>query len=157
MIIKNIGESFSPLELVGETSRVNNGVTITVYEGDEPMASQTLPQLKATVCIIIDEETTNNIFKGFTFGGLVFSMSLTAQINWSNFPMLPSSAFPLTIMSKNDEEYALAEANKLLFYGTALAYKNGCLQAGNAKKILVKECTTINDVKTLADSWGFSY
>lgn len=36
MIVKNIGEEFTPEELAGETSRINNGVTITVYTGDEP-------------------------------------------------------------------------------------------------------------------------
>lgn len=37
MITKNIGYNFSKEELQGETSRMCNGVTITIYKGDEPI------------------------------------------------------------------------------------------------------------------------
>src|SRR5687767_3961605 len=41
MIVKNIGDNLSQQELLSlsknpETSRLNNGVTITIYQGDEP-------------------------------------------------------------------------------------------------------------------------
>jgi hypothetical protein len=105
--------------------------------------------IKDRMITTIDAQTESNIRLGFTFDGLVFSMSDNAQINWSNFPNLPSQVFPLTVMSKNDEEYTLSEANKMNFYLTALGYKNACLQAGNTKKKVVKACTTIEELNAL--------
>lgn len=150
MIVKNIGEAFTEEELLTETSRLNNGVTITLYQGDEPApAGPSLQDLKTTAISEVDSQTEANILKGFTFGGLTFSMSTNAQINWSNFPNLPSQVFPLSIMSKDDQEYLLSESNKMNFYLSALGYKNACLQAGNAKKKLIAACATIEELNAL--------
>jgi hypothetical protein len=105
----------------------------------------------------VDERTTDNIFVGFTFDSKVFSMSLTAQINWSNLLNIPQVMFPLVVMSKTDESYSLSYANVQNFYLSALGHKNNCLQSGNTKKESIKNCLTINDLKLLADQWGFNY
>jgi hypothetical protein len=104
MIVKNIGEQFTAEQLATEIGRVNNGETITLYQiGDElPIVEVTIEQLKAAAIEQTDKQTETNILDGFTFDNLKFSMSLTAQINWSNFPNLPSQLFPLPIMTKND-------------------------------------------------------
>lgn len=117
----------------------------------------TIDEIKSVLLAKVDEETTENIFKGFQFGNLTFSMSLTAQINWSNLNFIPEAMFPLPIMSKDDKPYSLVFANRPAFYGSALVYKNTCLQTGNVKKSLVNGAETIDDLKTLADGWGFSY
>lgn len=97
----------------------------------------------------IDSNTESEIRKGFMFDGVLFSMSDNAQINWSNFPNMPSVLFPLTVMGKNDDEYTLSEANRTNFYLTALGYKNACLQAGTNKKKLIKACTTVAELNAL--------
>lgn len=119
--------------------------------------TRSLEELKIAVNLKVDEESQANIFKGFVFDSLTFSMSLTAQINWSNLNFIPQAMFPLTIMSKDDKEYSLSLANRPAFYGAALVHKNSCLQNGNAKKKQVNACEKIEDLKSLADGWGFSY
>jgi hypothetical protein len=102
----------------------------------------------------VDKQTANNIMAGFSFGGgvHVFSMSLTAQINWSNFPSLPETLFPLTIMDKNDVPYVLSFADKMNFWGAALTHKNTALQAGTIKKAEIDACTTLTQLQTIADT-----
>lgn len=159
MIVKNIEDYqngvFTEVEQESlkespETSAAINGNTVTIYQGDEPAPTgPTLAELKQQAVDKVDAETEANILKGFTFAGLTFSMSTNAQINWSNFPSLPSQVFPLSIMSKDDQEYLLSEANKMNFYLSALGYKNTCLQAGNARKKLIMACTTIEQLNGL--------
>lgn len=131
------------------TSFASVGDDYVYYQGDEPPTEPTLAQLKEAKIVQIDAETESNIVAGFVYDGKLFSMSVNAQINWSNFPNLPSQVFPLTIMSKSDEEYVLLEANKTNFYLTALGHKNGHLQAGNAKKKAVQACQTIEELNQL--------
>lgn len=129
-----------------------------------------LSDLRTKVRDLIDEQTQSVIFAGFEFDGLTFSMSLTAQINWSNFPGLPEYIilnegeaneqtiyyFPLSIMSKFDEPYSLAYSDKMSFYMAALNHKNGALQTGNTKKQQVNACTTLNELQTIAAGYGIT-
>lgn len=136
------------------TSRATNANGYVYYQGDEPETTLNLEDLKATIREQVDKETASNITAGFTFAGLTFSMGIEAQVNWTNFPMLPEAVFPLSVMSKNDEELMLTFANKNLFYGTALTHKNTCLQAGNAKKKAVNACQTERELNDLVASWN---
>lgn len=137
-----------------------NGIPVLV-DGDfvldivfEEIVSIPLNDLKEEVRQSVDRETANNIVSGFTFAGLTFSMSLEAQVNWTNFPFLPETKFPLSIMSKNDEELLLEFSNKNLFYGTALTHKSSCLETGNAKKKAVNACQTEEELNDLVNSWN---
>jgi len=100
----------------------------------------------------IDSKTQELINNGFTFDGQIFSMSLTAQINWSNFPQLPDVMFPLSVMTKEDTAYILSLANKMNFYYSALAYKNQYLQSGGVLKGEVMACNTYDCVNAIIDN-----
>ena len=101
---------------------------------------------------LIDERTTNNIFKGFTFDGHVFSMSISAQINLSNLFNIPDALFPLPYSTLNEDVYSLTLANKQNFYLTALSFKNNTIQAGTSLKQQVLACTTIEQLQNILDN-----
>jgi hypothetical protein len=147
---KKLDDQGNPVMVNGDfVLELVNDVEVDVYPD--------LESFKAGLRAQVDEQTRNGIYAGFTYDNILFSMSDQAQINWTNFPNLPSGIFPLTIYGKNDVPYSLAYADRLAFYGAALVHKNGHLQAGNTKKGQINACTTIQELKTLADSLGLSY
>lgn len=97
----------------------------------------------------VDRNTEKNISQGFTFNGLTFSLSITAQINWSNLFNIPNELFPLTISSKNDEIYSLALSDRQNFYLSALNTKNSALQSGTITKQQILACTNTDDIHTI--------
>jgi len=111
-----------------------------------------LDNFKAYVCALIDERTMNNIFKGFTFEGYTFSMSISAQINLSNIFNIPDGLFPLPYSTKDDQLYSLTLANRQNFYLTALGFKNTTIQAGTALKQQVLGCTTLEQVQDILNT-----
>ena len=109
-------------------------------------------QFKLYLYEIIDLRTTDTIFEGFTFDGKIFSLSISAQINWSNLLLLPDSIYPLTIAAKDESIYVLELANRMNFYLGAVAAKNGALQAGVVLKQQVLGSTTIAELQIIKDS-----
>jgi len=116
----------------------------------------TVNSLKEDLIIAIDEHTSNTILSGFTFENCLFSMSLTAQINWSNLLQLPEQIFPITISTKDDSVYVLEFANRMNFYLTCVAAKNLPLQQGTILKNELKALTTIEEVLTFKQSLQWS-
>lgn len=112
----------------------------------------TLEELKEIRYTEIDMRTQELIKEGFVFDGKTFSMSLTAQINWSNFPNLPDALFPLTIIDIVETPYILSLANKMNFYYSALNGKNGPLQSGGVLKATIKACADEACVTAIIDN-----
>ena len=112
----------------------------------------TLEELKNIRYIEIDMRTQELITAGFIFDGRTFSMSLTAQINWSNFPNLPDALFPLTIIDINEAPYTCSLANKMNFYYSALNAKNGPLQSGGVLKTTIHACVDEACVQAVVDN-----
>lgn len=99
----------------------------------------------------IDKRTQELIFKGFSFAGLHWSLSINAQINWGNLPQLPQGAFPLPIQDVNGNDYNLQYADRLNFYYAAVGAKNTHLQSGSVLKREVSDMQTIQDVLNFQD------
>lgn len=112
----------------------------------------TLDELKDIRYIEIDQRTQELIGQGFIFDARTFSMSLTAQINWSNFPSLPDGLFPLSVIDISEGVYELSLANKMNFYYSALNFKNGYLQSGGVLKSEIKDCQTEAEVNAIIDN-----
>lgn len=100
----------------------------------------------------VDLKTQSLIYNGFSFQGIVFSLSDKAQINWSNFPNLPQSIFPLNILGINDEPFILQYADVMMFYLTAVATKNSHLQSGNVLKQQINAMTTKQQLEQFIDN-----
>lgn len=112
----------------------------------------TLEELKDIRYVEIDMRTQELIAQGFAFDGHTFSMSLTAQITWSNFPNLPDGLFPLTIIDILEAPYVCSLANKMNFYFSALNAKNGPLQSGGVLKATIKACADEACVNAIIDN-----
>lgn len=107
----------------------------------------TLAGIKSHAFKIIDKACIDGIFAGFEYDSKIFSMSISAQINWSNLMILPETSYPLNINTKDDNEsISLTYANRAFFYGSALTHKNNHLQLANTRKSIVREFTTVQDV-----------
>lgn len=112
----------------------------------------TLDELKDIRYAEIDMRTQELVTQGFPFDGHTFSMSLTAQINWSNFPNLPDALFPITIIDILETPYVCSLANKMNFYYTALNAKNGPLQSGGVLKATIHACADEACVNAIIDN-----
>ena len=111
-----------------------------------------IPKAKQDKKNEIDINTQAIIAKGFTFAGLNYSLSLTAQINWSNIPMLPDAAFPLQIQSQEGTIYHLELANRQNFYLTAVNAKNTPLQSGHLLKVQIDQLGTLEEIYNFIDN-----
>lgn len=111
-----------------------------------------LDQLKEERYSQVDQRTGELITQGFPFAGHTFSMSINAQINWSNFPNIPDALFPLNIMDVNESVFVCSLANKMNFYFTALNWKNQALQSGSILKGQIKACADDACVNAIVDN-----
>ena len=100
----------------------------------------TLDSYKKYLIDLQDKKTEDLILSGFTFDGNLFSLSVNAQINWSNLLNIPEVMFPLNLSTKDDNIYVLNFNNVPNFYFTALSKKSECLQLGNDIKKRINEC-----------------
>lgn len=116
---------------------------------EEEIIAQDITEYKQYLCNRLDEKTQEVISQGFTFDGIVFSLSQNAQINISNIPNLPEQAFPFAYLGKEDEFYELSFANKMNFYFTALSVVKNTRIANGAIKVQVKACTTTEELDVI--------
>ena len=79
-------------------------------------------------------------------------MSINAQINWSNLPLIPEAFYPLNLLSTTDDIYILSYAERMSFYLTAVGFKNGWLQSGSMLKMQVQAKTDVNEVINFIDT-----
>ena len=131
-----------------EYTKFYNGELEGFYER-EHVEYDIIPDLKQEVIDKIDVFIQEKIFKGFDFDGKTFSMSVNAQLNWSNMLNIPDELFPLNVTTKNDGNYILTLPNRSSFYYTCLNYKHDCLNYGNTLK------NKLNLLKTEAEILAF--
>lgn len=112
----------------------------------------TLEELKSEKIDNIDFRTKQLINDGFNFDGHIFSLSVEAQINWSNMLNFPDQMFPLNVIDRDDNLYILDLSNKMNFYLSALNGKNMHLQSGGVLKTQVKNAQTIEEVELIIDN-----
>lgn len=112
----------------------------------------TLDELKEIRYTEIDMRTQEIIKGGFLFDGHIFSMSITAQINWSNFLNIPDVLFPLNVMDVSENVYICTLANRVDFYYAALNWKNEALQSGALLKGQIKACADEACVNAIVDN-----
>lgn len=105
-----------------------------------------LPELKQELYAKIDGYIQSEIIKGFVYNGKTFSMSINAQINWSNILLIPNANFPLALMTIDEELVQLPLEEKQSFYQASLNHKYSKLQLGHSLKTAVKNFTTIEEI-----------
>lgn len=118
----------------------------------------TLAQAKDRKQRAIDRKTSDLIVAGFDYSGRSFSMSANAQRNWAALGAahaLGLTSFPLTVSTRTEREYELADAAACVAFLTACyAYQTDPtkpLQWGRNLKDEVARCTTVAEVNAIVD------
>lgn len=131
-------------KLVRQTINVD---TVDYYFNDDVIIDVfNIEDRKKALIDEIDLFVEAEIFKGFVYNGKTFSMSLKAQINWSNILLIPSSNFPLALMTVDEELVQLPIEEKIAFYQASLSHKYSKLQLGHNLKTIVKNLTTVEEL-----------
>lgn len=131
-------------KLVRHTINVN---TVDYYFNDDNIVDEvSIEDRKKALIDDIDLFVEAEIFKGFVYNGKTFSMSINAQINWSNILLIPSSNFPLSLMTVDEELVQLPVEEKIAFYQASLTHKYSKLQLGHGLKNTVKNLTTVEEL-----------
>ena len=112
----------------------------------------TLQELKDLRYKEIDSTTGYLIAQGFTFGGYDFSLSETAQINWTNLNLLPDGVYPITISTNTEDIYILQLVDRDNFYLAAVSAKMTPLNTGSALKKLIYDCVDDACVNLIEDN-----
>jgi len=96
-----------------------------------------LPNQKAKRIKEVDLKTRILISQGFEYSGKTFSMSVEAQINWTNLEMIKESlTYPMGASTIDDQEYIIPDATDMQnLYNTALARKKAILDGGRQLKL----------------------
>lgn len=142
-----------------ETFSINGDQITPIRDGYEKKINpDVLDEFKSDLCLLVDKQTTEQISQGVTYKNKIFSLSQNAQINWTNIPNLSEVDFPFPAVTIDDKDYLLITyTERMDFYNTVMRYVKGCRVAGGQKKMQIGGCTTIEQLKTLADQWNFSY
>lgn len=115
-------------------------------------AHDPLPSHKAAKKAAIDAKTREIIARGFTFDGHLFSLSSQAQMNWIGLLVCQSfMTWPVCVTTKDDLEYALAQANLQAFTEAGVAVVAAAYGSGRALKITVDACSTRAAVDAVSD------
>lgn len=138
---------------------------LNTYEDDKLVASlfianfsaEDLTPAKDFLKSLVDTKTQLLIFKGFYFAELTWSLSITAQINWSNLPNLTQEFFNrypdglMPLLSKEDKVYFLSFDKRMDFYFAAVDGKNNPLQSGGLLKYKIDGMTTPEEICNFKD------
>ena len=106
----------------------------------------------------IDAKTQSIIDEGFEFDSVIFSLSLSAQQNWTGMQVavaqgyLPEAAFPFEIATKDNQTYDLSWEMAPSFFQSVLAKISSTLASGRALKKLVNAATTQEELDSIVDN-----
>jgi len=105
----------------------------------------------------IDARTDTLISQGFTFGGMVFSLSLEGQLRVEGMDRLrfdPACSYPISWNTKDDLEHTeLADAAQLhAFFMTAVGTLRYRVDSGTALKNAVRSATTLAEIDAVIDT-----
>lgn len=99
----------------------------------------------------IDENSEKLIFDGFKYGGLKFSMSANAQINWTNLPNETPEDLPYYVMSKDDKPFLLTVDNIMDFYRASKTHKKSVLLEGGNLKVQLQQLKDVEQILNFKD------
>ena len=142
-----------------DTLTAGEVATLDTVVSDHVALFDLLPEYKLEKQHVIDARTTELLFQGFTYGGKVLSLSISAQSYWTNLYqarniMAAAGLFPLTINTLNDLDtyvvVSVADAEGL--YQTALGTMTSRLASGTALKSQVRAAATKAEVDAVVDN-----
>lgn len=130
---------------------------LVALDAETGVAHDSLAFHKDLKIVQIDARTDAMIDRGFTFGGIIFSLSLKAQMRiegMDRFRNDPLCEYPVSWNSLDDTQHlSIPDAATLhVFYLTAAGTLRACVDSGTALKDLVRAAATIAEVDAIVDS-----
>jgi len=118
-----------------------------------PDAVYALDEYKAMRRAAIDARTQAIIAAGFPFDGHQFSLSASAQMNWSALETFQALiSWPVAVTTMDDQEYSLAIENKTVFCATGVAAVYAAYASGRALKLQVNAAADQAGVDAVVDT-----
>lgn len=159
IISSNLIQGFSGLNYSNGTLVVIGDVIVSESQLDSLIDNhevEDLTELKEKRKLEIDTQTAALIALGFIFDSHTFSLSLSAQSNWTNIKANKADfaalgAFPLQTTSK-EGIYYLTEANVNNFWLTAMVRIRTLYEGGNALKESIKNAVDKVEVNSIVDT-----
>jgi high-affinity nickel permease len=146
------------------TSITTAGDVVTIEFSAEPddallaavIAAHGLALAKSDKTVAIDDKTRELIQQGFTFAGLVFSLSTSSQSTLLGLDALrndPLLVYPINYNTLDDlDVYAIPDAATMhAFFLTAVGTVRAWLDSGTALKNLVRAAATVAAVNAIVD------
>lgn len=116
-------------------------------------AEQTIEEAKQEKYDAIDYKTNMLIGQGFTYNSDVYSLSLSAQMNWTNLNSNKDGfTYPVKISKKNNSEMELPESEVDAFWMAAKNETKGHLDSGRELKVQVYNATTFEEIDSIIDN-----
>lgn len=112
--------------------------------------------MKEAIYQQIDQVTRDRIASGFTHMSSEFSLSETAQLNWTRLRLLQQLgdiSYPLEVSTKDDDTYMIDDSDELdTFFGSMSSAIDTELTAGRDEKDTVQAMTTVAALQAWTDS-----
>lgn len=122
---------------------------------DAYVSGMSLEEYKTARYNAIDARTTELVLEGFTYAGIQFSLSPSAQTNITNTYLARDiMSYPIAWNSKDDTAvHNIQDATEVIsFYGTALTTVRIIRDAGTIIKNNIRNATTIAEVSAIVDN-----
>lgn len=138
-----------------------DGHKFRFFESDEErinyiksLPGLSLEDVKINKCLEIDNKTSDLIFSGITYKGVLLSMSLTAQTNYLGLLNVPENRFPIPMVSKDDRSYVLILNNieAMELYDLAWAKVADNKISGGQLKLRINSISNIDDINNFKDT-----
>lgn len=133
------------------------GITIPrayrkLVEGEivEQTDAEKLPAAKSAKRLLIDVETQEAIYAGFTFDGHHFSLSDNAQRNWlalAEQVRTGNLALPYSVSTSSDTQYLLTGDQFSNFIAAAFTKPSIAIGTGRLRKSVLEAATTLAEVE----------
>ncbi len=115
--------------------------------------SASLQEEKDKAYIKIDAKTEEIIARGFEFDGHTFSLSIPAQMNWSEMHSNKDLLiFPMSISTINSNQYSLVYDKIESFWAAGATVTQTRVQEGAAIKKLIHDSVSKSEVKDIEDN-----
>ena len=153
---KLLSQNHPEIELtcLGDASNYNNITFIGGSIDQATLDSEYLTYYKHQKNMLIDEKTKELILSGFTYDGVVFSTSETAQRNWMALDQFKGfHTYPVAVTADDDSEYTFPDSAEVqTFVLTGMGAINSHYASGRTLKLSVNAATDIAGVDAVADN-----
>ncbi len=132
------------------------GIQVPRYDEGWEIELPSLEDQKVARICCVDMKTQSLIATGFAYDGNTFSLSGSAQLNWTGLLAADASGlvdYPHTVTTQDDQEYQIGSSTQLkLFIGSAMMAIEVPIATGRALKLALNAATTQAELDAVIDN-----